>query len=116
MTYDLPAPRRRKHSIEFKADLVAMCRQPGVSVSAIALAHGVNANLLRKWIKKFPVDATCPASQTRLVPIQVEAVRAPAPAVGDIQLDIQRGETRINIRWPMDSAEACARWLGTWLK
>jgi transposase-like protein len=33
-----------------KAELVRRCLQPGVSVAAMALAHGVNANLVRKWI------------------------------------------------------------------
>lgn len=33
-----------------KQELVRRCQQPGVSVAALALAHGLNANLLRKWI------------------------------------------------------------------
>ena len=31
-----------------KRELVRRCQQPSVSVAAIALAHGLNANLLRK--------------------------------------------------------------------
>ena len=31
--------RRRTHSPEFKAKLVAECQQPGASIAAIALAH-----------------------------------------------------------------------------
>lgn len=42
-------PRQRQHSDEFKAGTVAACMQPGVSVSAIALARGVNPRLLRLW-------------------------------------------------------------------
>ncbi|WP_415792832.1 transposase [Bordetella tumulicola] len=41
--------RRRTHSAEFKAELVASCPQPGVSLTAIALDHGINPNLLRCW-------------------------------------------------------------------
>jgi transposase-like protein len=33
-----------------KEELVRRCLQPGVSVAAMALAHGVNANLVRRWI------------------------------------------------------------------
>jgi transposase len=44
-----PAPRRRSHDREFKADLVEQSLQPGALVSAIALKGGVNANLLFKW-------------------------------------------------------------------
>jgi transposase len=29
---------------------VKRCQQPGVSLAALALAHGVNANLLRTWV------------------------------------------------------------------
>lgn len=48
-----PASRaRRRHSPEFKAQLIAPCQQPGVSVAAVALANGLNANVLRQWLKK----------------------------------------------------------------
>lgn len=116
MTTDLPARHRRTHSIEFKSDLVAICRQPGISVSAVALSHGVNANLLRRWMKQFPDNAKLPVASApvRLVPVQVGA--ATTSSGGDIQLDIQRGVTRIHICWPMAGAEACAQWLGAWLK
>ena len=43
MTLALPARQRRTHPPEFKAELVAVCRQPGTSVSAVALAHGLIA-------------------------------------------------------------------------
>ena len=43
---------RCKYDARAKAELVRRCSQPGVSVAALALAHGVNANLLRKWILK----------------------------------------------------------------
>ena len=43
---------RRRYDPSSKARLVAACLLPGVSVSRVALAHGVNANLLRKWIKE----------------------------------------------------------------
>lgn len=42
---------RRRYDSGSKERLVAACLQPGVSISGLALAHGVNANLLRKWVK-----------------------------------------------------------------
>lgn len=46
-------PRRRRHfSREFKANIVAACLEPGVSVSRIALDNQLNANLLRRWIRE----------------------------------------------------------------
>ena len=45
-----PARRtRRTYSGEFKAQLVAACQQAGASVAALALHHGINANLLHRW-------------------------------------------------------------------
>ena len=35
---------------EAKRELVSICLQPGISVAKVALEHGINANLLRKWI------------------------------------------------------------------
>jgi len=42
------APRRR-HSAELKTNVLAACDEPGASISGVALAHGLNANLVRKW-------------------------------------------------------------------
>lgn len=41
---------RRNHGAEIKAKVLAACRQPGASVAGVALAHGLNANLVRKWL------------------------------------------------------------------
>ena len=42
---------RRRYDPGSKERLVAACLQPGVSISGLALTHGVNANLLHKWVK-----------------------------------------------------------------
>jgi transposase len=47
---DIPSKRRRRdHSPELKRELVRQCLLPGASVSSIAMAHGINANLVFKW-------------------------------------------------------------------
>lgn len=43
---------RRRYDPGSKARLVAACLEPGVSISGLALSHGINANLLRKWVKE----------------------------------------------------------------
>jgi len=69
--YD-PASRER---------LVAACLEPGVSVSRLALEHGVNANLVRKWIKK--------AKQARLVPLSPPSAIVPVQVSRDISLQME---------------------------
>ncbi len=44
--------RRRLHSDEFKADAVAAASRPGMSMASVALARGINANLLRRWVRE----------------------------------------------------------------
>jgi transposase len=63
--YSRSAPRRR-HGAEFKAKVLAACDEPGASISGVALAHGLNANLVRQWragrgVKLAGVMVTAPA-------------------------------------------------------
>ena len=63
--YSKSAPRRR-HGAEFKAKVLAACDEPGASISGVALAHGLNANLVRQWragrgVKLAGVMVTPPA-------------------------------------------------------
>ena len=51
---------RRRYDKASKEALARACLQPGVSLAGMALAHGVNANLLRKWVVSYRLanDAT----------------------------------------------------------
>ena len=40
---------RRSHSAELKARVLDECSQQGASIAKVALAHGLNANLVHKW-------------------------------------------------------------------
>lgn len=106
--------RRRHHSAEFKADAVAACSRPGVSIAAVALANGVNANLLRRWVLAAEGDAVPPEPDrpAAFVQLQLEQTRpaVPAPA-NDIRIELRRGATTINIAWPLIESAACAAWM-----
>lgn len=59
--------RRRRHSPEFKAEAVAACRKPGVSIAAAALSRSINANLLRRWVLEVERTEAAPwAGRSRL--------------------------------------------------
>ncbi|MGG7651162.1 MULTISPECIES: transposase [unclassified Pseudomonas] len=34
----------------FKAQVVQDCLQPGAIISSAAISHGINANVIRKWM------------------------------------------------------------------
>ena len=44
---------RRRFDKASKRELIEACLRSDVSIAATALTHGVNANLLRKWIDQY---------------------------------------------------------------
>jgi transposase len=131
------APRRR-HGNELKAKVLAACEEPGASISGVALAHGLNANLVRKWrsgrgTKRAGMAITpTVAIQAPHAPLgtapEFVAVEMPAPAkpavraqveptatapTGEatIQIELRRGALHLNVRWPTSAAEDCRAWL-----
>lgn len=97
--------------------------QPGMSMAAVAMAHGVNANLLRRWVREAEAKAPdhavgksaamqvqAPQRETLFVPVSLPAPTAPAP-MPDIRIALQRGATAITVTWPASAAIECATWL-----
>lgn len=117
-----PAAGRRhaRYSDEFKRQVIAACHAPGVSKAAIALANGLNANMLRRWVVESSQgsDGQLGAIKKPLLPAQVNpdfipVKFAPAPSVqaGDIRIELQHASTAIQIHWPMAASNQCAQWL-----
>ena len=73
---------RRRYDLASRDRLVAACLEPGVSVSRLAREHGVNANLVRKWIKKAMEERPLP-SVSAFVPVQI-APDMPPTSGGDL--------------------------------
>ena len=40
---------RRRYSAATKAQVVAACDELGASVAKVAMAHGINANVVHRW-------------------------------------------------------------------
>ncbi len=125
---------RRQHDRAFKAELVEQCLVPGASVAAVALAGGINANLLFKWrrdhlhlkqlssaassasavlvpVRASPgMDADAGSSQpsvlsTASTPMAVATQRA-ARSAGIIERDIAGAVLRL--RGPVDEVSLCS--------
>lgn len=73
---------RPNYPIDFKRHLAVLACEPGISVAKLALAHGINTNLLFKWRRHYrsgwfgepqPAHVTVPASRAseapRLLPV-----------------------------------------------
>ena len=84
---------RRRYDRQAKSELVQACLRPGVSVARVALEHGVNANLLRKWItlhrqkqERSPVTPSPP----QFVPV-VPAGSCGKPTESDLRVRLPNG-------------------------
>jgi len=93
----MPGRRRRRHSEEFKLKVAEECRRPGVSIASVALANGLNANLLRKWVAEreaagLPPRALAPVRAPTEEFVALPVVATPKPAEGsDIRIELRRG-------------------------
>ena len=72
-------PQRRFYSPELKGQVRQECRQSGASVAGVALSHGINANIVHRWLREH--------SQTALVLQSQANVNANANAFVPVTLD-----------------------------
>ena len=109
--------RRGRYSEAFKTQVVTAARQPGVSTAAVALANGLNANLLRRWISESESPravvranlAGATPAQPPFVALQMSP-RSQAPE-SLIHIELQRAGTTLRIQWPVSAAHECAGWV-----
>jgi transposase len=82
--------RRRLHSDEFKADAVAAASHPGVSMASVALARGINANLLRRWVREAEMPTARAVTNVAAVAQTFLPVQLPEPAApaGEIRIEV----------------------------
>jgi transposase-like protein len=115
--------RRRRHSVFFKAEAVGACQQPGVSIASVALARGLNANLLRRWVQEAergdaPIairssgPSTLPEGADGFVPVSL----ASHPTESTIQIELRSGAKQVSVRWPASQARECALLLRALMK
>ena len=97
--------------------------QPGLSMAAVAMARGVNANLLRRWVRDAEMNSgnTVVSATTAEVFKAQEAktffvpVSLPPPVqsahVPDVRIELRRGPMAVTVTWPASAASECAAWM-----
>lgn len=134
-----PRPQRRSYSAQFKAELVAQCLESHTSLTALAVDHGMNPNVLHRWvteharygkhslqsIKATPDDQAIditPANWVALKPAQAareskaSVARAPttpsrsATSGATVEIELTSRDLTMKVRWPTGDYRAFARW------
>jgi len=118
----LPATRKhRRHSEAFRKQIIEACLQPGVSISAIALANQLNTNMVRTWLKAYRELRGDPLLAQRPEPIPAE----PAPVMVPVQIretatdatdaairvSVGMADREVEVHWPMADSRTCIQWL-----
>lgn len=105
-------PKRRFYSPELKLQVVGACTQPGASIAGVALQHGINANIVHRWLREHSQGTLVNRPQT-FVPVTLSATSQPAAVqlAGDIRVEVKRANATIVVHWPLAGEAACAQWL-----
>ena len=106
------APKRRFYSPELKLQVVGACAQPGASIAGVALQHGINANIVHRWLREHSQGTLVNRPQT-FVPVTLNSAIEPATVqpTSDIRVEVKRANATIVVRWPLAGGAACAQWL-----
>jgi transposase len=63
---------RRTYTEDFKRSVVRECSEPGVSLAAVAMAHRLNANLVRRWVRHRGMPDVKVKEVAKLLPVTIE--------------------------------------------
>ncbi len=99
---------RRTYSRRAKQELVERCKAPGISVAGLALAHGINANLLRRWIERYGNESGVPEDRrtekrAALLPVKMADAPPPPAAGADGSIEISFRSVTIRLRGVVDA-------------
>ena len=98
--------QRSSYPKSFKAQVVQECLQPGASISSVAIGHGINANVVRKWLPLYRDQP--PATLPAFVPVKVAPKRQ---AESSVIIELPVGEQTITVKWPPSDPEGCVRFV-----
>lgn len=101
---------RRSYSKSFKAQVIAECAQPDISIANVALIHNLNANLVHKWIRVHAQKTL--TLQTAFIPIKASPQIATHQALpATIRIEVPHSKGVVMVSWPAENAAACSDFL-----
>ncbi|PAA02768.1 IS66-like element accessory protein TnpA [Pseudomonas fragi] len=98
--------QRSSYPKSFKAQVVQECLQPGASISSVAISHGINANVIRKWLPLYRDQP--PATLPAFIPVKVSPKKQ---AELSVIIELPFGEQTITVKWPSSDPEGCVRFV-----
>ena len=87
---------RRQYRSEAKQAIVEQCRRPGVSIAAVALVNGLNANVVRRWLVEPRGKSSVVKAAAELVPVVIRNIPERPAAAKSMALDSTAIEIDLN--------------------
>jgi transposase len=102
---------RRRYGADAKTRVLAECDVAGASVAKVAMAHGINANVVHRW-RQLARESEMPVKpvNTEFVPVALPAQPDLTP-VGEIRIELRRGAVAMTVVWPVSAATEFAVWM-----
>ena len=114
------AKKRRTYSAEFKQQIVQACKAPDVSIASVALQHGLNTNLVSKWIRlidgKPGNDRSPLPNKPAFIALSCSAPLDPTPTptttdMLTVQITLPHSKAEIGLKWQVSEISALAELL-----
>ncbi len=102
--------KRRRYAAELKAQILAECDVPGASVAKVAMAHGINANIVHGW-RKLRREAGAVTVSEQFVPVAVAPVAPRSVDERAIEVELRRGGITVKLSWPMSASMDLSAWM-----
>lgn len=99
--------QRNSYPKPFKAQVVQECLQPGATVSSVAISHGINANVIRKWLPLYRYQSAT-TSLPAFLPLKAAPKR---PAEASVIIDLAMARQVITVKWPTSDPKGCAQFI-----
>lgn len=90
----------------FKTQVVQECLQPGASVASVALSHGINANVVRKWLPLYRDHQL--TDLPAFLPVKLEPY---IPNEKSVSIELPCGQGTMTVKWPASDPDGCARFV-----
>ncbi|WP_151831283.1 transposase [Acinetobacter junii] len=110
------AKKRRTYSAEFKQQIVQACKAPDVSIASVALQHGLNTNLVSKWIHLIDAkpgnDRSPLPNKPAFIALSYSAPLDPIPTgMLTVQIALHHSKAEIGLKWQVSEISALAELL-----
>jgi len=109
---------RRRYTRVFKLQVLSEARQPGESLAAVAVRHGLNPNMVHKWRKTLArsgqnefLRLTAPSAPKPASKPGTSAAAGDTSRCDTIRMEVPTPQGQLVVHWPVRQLPESIAWL-----